>query len=74
MTPKLWNGELSRVLREEVLEDDVERPTGDAKEVAGHGAVKGNDGATFLPLFLGFEVDDAVRDGGRRRKGWWTTP
>ena len=37
VTPKLWNGELSRVLWEEVLEDDVYRLAGDAKEVAGHG-------------------------------------
>ena len=39
VTPKLWNGELSRVLWEEVLENDVECPAGDAKEVAGHGLV-----------------------------------
>ena len=44
------------------MEDDVERPTGDAKEVAGHGVVVGNDGAALLPLFLGFL---ALR---------WTTP
>ena len=36
VTPELWDRELSRVLWEEVLENDVESPTGDAEEVACH--------------------------------------
>ena len=49
MAPKLRDGEL---LWEEVLENDVERSTGDAEEVASHGLVVGDDGTALLPNFF----------------------
>ena len=63
MAPKLWDGELPRMLWEEVFENDVERSAGDAEKVARHGVVVRDDGTALLPLFLGFEMDDAIWNG-----------
>ena len=35
--PQLWNGKLARMLRKEVLQDDVKGSAGNAEEVAAQG-------------------------------------
>ena len=70
MAPKLWDGELPRMLWEEVFENDVERSAGDAEKVARHGVVVRDDGSSFAPLLLFFQVYNAVRDG----EGFAKTP
>ena len=60
--PQLWDGELTWVLGEESLEDDVEGSASDAEEVASKGLEVRDDCAAFRPLFLFFEVNDAIWD------------
>ena len=60
MVPELGSGQLSWVLGVGVLEDDVECSAGDAEQVAAEGAEIGDNGATFLPLFLLLEVHHTV--------------
>ena len=60
--PKLWNGQLTWMLGEEVLQYNVECSAGDAEEIAAQGLEVRYDGAAFAPMLLLFEVDDAVWD------------
>ena len=50
------------MLWEKVLQNDVKCSTGDAQKAATEGVEKRDDGASFLPPLLFFEVDHAVRD------------
>ena len=43
-----------------MLQDNVKGSAGNAEKIATEGLKVRDDGASFLPLFLGFEVNNAV--------------
>ena len=62
LAPELWDRELAWVLRKKMLQDDIECSACDAEKVACDGLEIGDDGATFLPMLFGFEMDYPVGD------------